>query len=94
MSKHTFVDAVAMSRKHPTTFQVPSPQELAAIKVGCSVKVSDGAERFWCSVVRILADGKLLVAVDNELLWSDLRYGEQIIIERRFIHDVITGKAA
>lgn len=85
----TFVDAQEMGRKHPDTFEVPTNEELDAIKKGDSVKICDeeAGERFWVTVDEI--DGnKITGFVNNQLVSSDLHYGDLISFETRHIYSI------
>jgi len=65
-----FVDAQAMAKAHPHTFEVPSPEDLANIKIGDSVKICAQRERFWATVTKF--DGFNIEAiVDNDLIYFD-----------------------
>ena len=64
------VDAQAMHREHPDTFDAPSDAELAAIKPGDWVKICREGERFWCRIVG--AKGKHLIgAIDAPLVVAE-----------------------
>jgi hypothetical protein len=91
--RSTFVDAQEMARAYPQSFQAPSPLDLHDIKVGDSIKVCLNNERFWLSVIQVQGD-RILGKVTNDLLFNDLRYGSQIVVEKRHVHDVIEGGAA
>ena len=73
------VDASAMAKKHPTTFERPDENELENLCPGQCVKVCAGAERFWVSLKTV---GEVLVGeVDNFLLFTDehgLNSGDRI----------------
>lgn len=72
-------NAQELQRQHPATFEAPSLEELAAVKVGDSVKVCDGRERFWVTVTgKSLENNKLCGIVDNELFGNNLSFGDAI----------------
>ena len=55
------------------------------VQVGNYVKVGIRDERFWCRVSRERADGSLLAVVDNFLLRSPWRRGDEIVLQRSHI---------
>ena len=87
-----FVDAQAMSQKHPETFQAPLMEELDAITEGMHVKVCASDERFWCFVEKINAD-RITAIVDNELLGTEahgLKYGDTVEFDKRHVYQILT----
>ena len=70
-----FVNAVEMHKQHPDTFEIPSKNDLLALKKGDFVKVclqddNRNGERFWCQVTSIdKAQRKIIASVDNELVF-------------------------
>jgi len=64
----TLVNAAAMARAHPTTFQRPTVRQLDSICPGNIVKVCDNWERFWVIVTRRDDDGFIVGKVDNFLV--------------------------
>lgn len=89
-----FIDAQRMHLEHPTTFEVPSQEELDAIQPGMFVKVcvetndkKIKTERFWTEVVKV--DGeKIEATVANMLIASKLQHGETINFEKKNIYSV------
>lgn len=84
------IDAQAMHRKHPRTFQVPTAASKAAIKPGDFVKVARNDERFW---VRVTGFEKRRIhgAVDNKLkkrLNKDLPLGKKIYFQKKHIYAI------
>lgn len=75
----TFNDAQATAKAHPATFEAPSEDELAALKIGDKVLVcGDDRERFWCRVVKV--DGDVLEAtVSNSLVTVPLAFVYAVI---------------
>jgi hypothetical protein len=59
-NKIEFVDAQLMHKEHPTTFGCPSKEELDVLKVGDTVKICTGGERFWTTIEKI--DGNKITA--------------------------------
>lgn len=90
MEKRTYVDAQEMATKHPTTFDAPTKEELDAIKVGSTVKICTGNERFWTTVTEINGQ-EITATVDNDLVNEeneDIPYGTEIHFEKKNIYDV------
>ena len=85
-----FVDAFALSVKHPETFEVPSFEDLNSIEPGDCVKVcldqpGHGGERFWCSVKEVdVASRTIIGEVDNNLV--NYNYPVCTKVEIKFNH--------
>lgn len=82
------VDAQAMQRKHPRTFEAPTAAKLKAIKPGDFVKVARNGERFW---VRVTGFEKRRIhgVVDNKLIRNDdLPLGTKIYFQKRHIYSI------
>jgi hypothetical protein len=85
-----FVDAQAMHEAYPQSFEAPSAAEIAAVVPGDSVKVCDGGERFWVTVVSGTPaapafDRVFTGRVDNELI-SGQSYNLGSLITFRGFH--------
>jgi hypothetical protein len=66
------VDAQAMARAHPNTFDAPAQGELFQIMPGDFVKVCRNNERFWIEVTG--RNGDMIVgAVANALVFNRLK---------------------
>ena len=50
------------------------------VECGMWVKVGLRAERFWCRLVTMCADGTFVARVDNNLVNSAYRCGDEIVI--------------
>lgn len=80
-----FLDAQAMHRAHPDTFDAPSDVELDAVDEGDCVKVCAQAERFWIRVNKVTPTG-----FDGEV-WNHLtarhrlRLRDRVSVERRHV---------
>jgi hypothetical protein len=86
-----FVDAQAMHRKHPTTFEVPSAKQLTELKVGDFVKINANHERFWVKLTRV--NGKKLEGVvDNKLIQRGLKLGQKVRFETKHIYSVMAKR--
>lgn len=97
--KYTLVDAQGMHLNHPSTFQVPSDDELRNLKVGYFVKIgvefpygdSIRSERFWCNVKEILSTGDLDCLVWNDLVFSPfhgLSFSKTIKVQLKNIYSI------
>ena len=87
------VNASEMHKQHPTTFGRPSPDRLAAVTAGSIVKVSDHEERFW--VVVTGRNGEFLTGtVDNHLVFSRLKCGDEIQFHTDNIYQIFQGVTA
>lgn len=93
--KYNFIDAQQMAVMHPDTFEAPTLDDLAALKVGDYAKVGAKArsgitERFWCYVVEI--DGeKVTGTVNNDLVLTShhgLAEEDKLIFEKRHIYSI------
>jgi hypothetical protein len=86
-----FVDAQAMHKKHPDTFEAPSMEDIRKIKPGNWVKVSAGNERFWIKVL----DRKMFTIigqVDNELINTGehgLRLGDIVVFHQNCVYSIM-----
>ena len=50
------------------------------VEPGVLIKVGVRGERFWCKVKRVRKDGALVAIVDNELLKSPWKVGDELIV--------------
>ena len=80
--------AAALDRLRAHTFEErhASLPKLSVCK-GAFVKVGVRGERFRCCVKSIRGDGALLGVVDNDLLKSPWRRGEEIVLQRNHVLD-------
>jgi hypothetical protein len=96
-----WVDAQAMHRAHPDSFEVPPDAELDAIKPKTFIKVgatSHGGrtERFWLAVEAPWDDEVLptpdtiIGTVNNALVEIPLDLGQRVYVERRHVMGVMT----
>lgn len=86
--ENEFIDAQEMAQLHPDTFEAPSTEELNQIKEGSIVKICNGEERFWTTVIKI-DKSKVTAAVDNQLLGDyDYDFGDVIEFEKRHIYSI------
>ena len=50
------------------------------VEPGVFIRVGVRGERFWCKVQRVRRDGALVVIVDNELLKSPWKVGDELVV--------------
>ena len=81
-----FTDAQDMAKQHDF-FQAPTMDDLKGVRIGSSVKVCTGRERFWVLVTRI-EDDVIKGMVDNDLVCEEhgLKCGDEITFEKRHIY--------
>lgn len=60
-----FVNAEAMNRQHPDTFEIPESR--SALEIGDFAKVCCNGERFW-TIIRTVLDGVYIGEVNNHLI--------------------------
>ena len=84
-----WVDAKEMNFKYPHTFDYPTQNELDNIKIGDSIKISNGLERFW---VEIKEKNKfyLIGRVDNELITNEYKLNDMVMFENKNIYEIRT----
>lgn len=85
-----FIDAQQMHKDHPETFEVPSKEELDAIKPGDNVKVCvNDQERFWVLVTEVNGD-KITGMVNNKLLGDyGFDYEDTIKVLKRNVYSIL-----
>jgi hypothetical protein len=62
----------------------PKPE----VEVGTWVKVGCRNERFWCRVTVVRGDGSFVGIVDNDLVYSSWRRGEEISLQQSHVLEV------
>lgn len=83
-----FVNAQAMHKLNPKTFEVPSAAALQALRAGNWVKVCVNSERFWCVVIDI--SGNVITGrIDNDLLQDGLQCGDVLQFLTDCIYDIM-----
>jgi molybdopterin converting factor small subunit len=85
-----FVDAQEMNRQHPDTFDVPTAEELKALRPGMYVKVCACNERFWVLVTGRDETG-IVGIVNNDLVSTDhgLKDGDVVHFQERHIYSIL-----
>ena len=92
-TKYALTDAWEMHRLHPDTFEIPSPEEVAAIMPGNCVKLcfnstlDSGAERMWVEVT-----GPGVGTLANPPCGIKIKFGDIVHFEPRHIY-AIEGRA-
>lgn len=87
--KAPFVDAQAVHRVHPGTFEVPDKATLARIEPGWLVKASAHGERFWIRITDVGPGGRMTGRVEDSLVTPLLRRGDTVALRRKHVYDVI-----
>ena len=78
--------ASAVERIRQNTFEVrDKSSKRPRVAAGLLVKVGIRGERFWCKVQRVRDDGALVAIVDNELLRSPWKCGDEIIVQQSHV---------
>lgn len=97
--KYSLVDCQELNREHPSTFQIPSAECIAAVEVGHSVKLffEDGpagidshpSERMWVDVtyIGLDADGQYFegTLANDPVVFTELTHGHPIVFRPRHI---------
>lgn len=91
---YEIINAQEMARKHPTTFEVPSLDDLDAIKPDdfvkiCVVENNKGGERFW---IKVLERDHVSVTgtVDNVLVdIKSFHIGDEIKVKLTDIYSIM-----
>lgn len=93
-----YINGVDMNRQYPDTFQIPSDEDKAAIKVGDFVKIGitseSGGERFWGEVLEVSQHG-VTVRVDNDLITEGLNFNYNDVLRNlstQYILDILDGR--
>ena len=91
MAPHKLLDGLAVNEGHPASFKIPSTSEKATIRPGDYVKVGfvvDSSigqqERVWVQVQSV-NHNKIVGVLDNDPVYADVRFGEQIELELRHV---------
>ena len=88
-----FVDGQQMNKENPTTFEVPSQEELSGLKEGVFVKVATGGERFWVQIKNVDAD-EIVGIIDNDLVRTEehgLSYSDVVTFQKRNVLSIFEG---
>ena len=55
------------------------------VEPGALIKVGVRGERFWCRVRRVRQDGSLVCVVDNDLIKSPWKCGDEIVVQKTHV---------
>jgi len=87
------IDATEMADQHQSTFELPELEMLQEVDVDWILKVCDGRERFWTSVIAIkidennFFDTEITAKIDNNLMYStEYNYGDTIKYKLRNVY--------
>lgn len=86
------VDAQSMARKHPSTFEVYKESTLKKLKKGAIVKVSYANERFWVTIVKVIAPGEFEGVPDVDIN-TKVTSKTRLRFSWRHIYDIHDSKA-
>ena len=83
------VDAQAMAKANPTTFEAPVQSELDQVKIGDSVKICiNNIERLWVEVTEING-GQLKGKIDNcPVVIDDVSFGDPLNFRKENIYAI------
>jgi len=83
-----WINVKIINNYHSDTFEIPTELELNNIKKGYSVKISNGLERFWVSVIDI-KEFYIIGKIDNKLVHNDnYDYGNFVMFDQSNIYDI------
>ena len=76
----------AVERLRPHTFEVRGKSmQRPNVQDGMLIKVGIRGERFWCRVKRVREDGALVAVVDNDLVRSPWRCGDEVVVQNKHV---------
>jgi hypothetical protein len=90
LKKAKFVNAQLMAKKNPSSFEVPTNDELDGINVGANVKVCTGDERFWVDVSEVKGN-KIVGTVNNDLFNTDIHglgFGDVVSFFKKNVYSI------
>ena len=65
-----------------------------SVNAGSLIKVGIRGERFWCKVQRVRDDGALVAIVDNDLIRSPWKCGDEIVVQHNHVLECSDPKDA
>jgi hypothetical protein len=88
-----WLDAQQMHHEHPDSFDVPTTEELRALKAGDFIKIADRkqTERFWLRVQSVDVDA-IVGTVANDLEDLPLARDEVVTVEPWNIMGIMTAE--
>jgi hypothetical protein len=76
----------AVERLRQNAFEVrDKSMQRPNVRDGMLIKVGIRSERFWCRVKRVREDGALLAVVDNDLIRSHWRCGDEVVVQNNHV---------
>ena len=73
----------ALERIRQNTFELRDKRlQKPSVSDGVLIKVGIRGERFWCRVQRVRDDGAIVAIVDNDLLQSPWKCGDDIVVQQ------------
>lgn len=92
------IDCIAQNKCHPNTFEIPSQNLVAKLKVGDAAKVffqydvfypsplnaNINSERLWVNIIEIV-DGVFTGTIANDPVNPNLKFGQRISFEAKHI---------
>lgn len=86
MSDRAVRTEAAVERLRQHTFEVCDKSvQRPNVQDGMLIKVGIRGERFWCKVKRVRRDGALVAIVDNDLIKSPWRCGDEIVVQLQHV---------
>lgn len=96
MKRFSLIDGVAMNKAHPDTFEIPTTDEIAALKDGDHVKLGfkmkrkdcPSAERMWVKIVA-RKGGDYCGTIANSPVFVNAEFGDLLLFERKHILSIL-----
>lgn len=91
MPEFNFVNAQEMHKKHPSTFEVPSEEEINNLFLGDYCKICAGREQFWVKIIEF-DKNEIVGIVNNDLVFTDehgLRCEDKVKFSPENIYDIL-----
>ena len=85
------LSAVERLQRHAFEVRDPSKRQ-PSVDEGTLIKVGVRGERFWCKVKRVRKDGALVAIVDNNLIKSPWRCGDEIVVQLKHVLETLDPK--
>jgi hypothetical protein len=86
-----WIDAQQFAKSNPNNFQVPTIEQLNDIKVDYSVKISNGKERFFVTVIEIHKNDYITGIINNKLCFnSPYGYDDLVMFQKKNIYNIHT----
>lgn len=95
MKKIVLLNAVEMSLKFPTTFKIPTPDDIGKLKVGDYAKLgfvdekTGVCERIWVKITEILSNGSFKATLNGwPAILRSLKNGQLVEFESENVMSV------